>query len=288
MDNLLLTFFTPTYNRAETLKRLYNSLLEQKSDNFEWIIVDDGSVDKTLEVVTGFINDNKIKIRYYYQENQGKHIAINTGVLNAKGGYLLIIDSDDYLLSSCFESCEKLIHQIEDEPLVAGFTGIHFANSVLYDPNNYGHKQWFQEDEIYKWKTHGEMVYCYKTEILKSFPFPQFENEKFCPESLIHKRIAREYKVLYTDNIWARGDYLEDGLSSKYQNLLESSPRAAMLSFKEKIQYSENKHIQFINVKNYWNIAMRAKQISWIEKFRGISLKYSLLFWYNRLTIKNN
>ena len=67
MDNLLLTFFTPTYNRAETLKRLYNSLLEQKSDNFEWIIVDDGSVDKTLEVVTGFINDNKIKIRYYYQ-----------------------------------------------------------------------------------------------------------------------------------------------------------------------------------------------------------------------------
>ena len=58
--------------------------------------------------------------------------------------------------------------------------------------------------------------------------------------------------------------------------------------FKEKIEYSENKHIQFVNVKNYWNIAMRAKQISWIEKCRGISLKYSLLFWYNRLTKKNN
>ena len=75
--NPLFTVFTPTYQRAHTLKRLYESLLRQKEKDFEWIIVDDGSTDNTKEVVDNFISQAKINIKYVFQENAGKHTAHN-------------------------------------------------------------------------------------------------------------------------------------------------------------------------------------------------------------------
>ncbi|MDU5748274.1 MAG: glycosyltransferase family A protein, partial [Haemophilus parainfluenzae] len=66
---MLVTIFTPTYNRGYLLTRLYNSLLEQTDINFEWIIVDDGSTDSTKEIVSSFIEDKRIKVIYEYQNN---------------------------------------------------------------------------------------------------------------------------------------------------------------------------------------------------------------------------
>lgn len=72
---MLLSIFTPTFNREKTLPRLYNSIKTQKNKNcFEWIIVDDGSSDNTKSVVQGFIDENVITIRYFYKKNGGKHM----------------------------------------------------------------------------------------------------------------------------------------------------------------------------------------------------------------------
>ena len=60
-----ITIFTPTYNRAHTLQRLYNSIKEQEYSDFEWIIVDDGSSDNTKNLIESFIAENKIKIKYF-------------------------------------------------------------------------------------------------------------------------------------------------------------------------------------------------------------------------------
>ncbi len=86
----LVTIFTPTYNRAELLSKLYNSLVKQTNKNFEWVIVDDGSIDNTSEIVKEFISEQKIKINYYKQKNSGKHIAINKGVEIAQGELFLL------------------------------------------------------------------------------------------------------------------------------------------------------------------------------------------------------
>ena len=61
-----VTIFTPTYNRCTTLPRLYDSLKKQKNKDFEWLIVDDGSIDDTKKIVDEFIKEKKIKIRYIY------------------------------------------------------------------------------------------------------------------------------------------------------------------------------------------------------------------------------
>ena len=77
MDRREMTVFTPTYNRAYILPKLYNSLCEQTCKNFEWLIVDDGSTDNTSEIIEKWIAERKIEIRYIKQKNGGKQRAHN-------------------------------------------------------------------------------------------------------------------------------------------------------------------------------------------------------------------
>ena len=82
---MLVTVFTPTYNRAYRLEALYKSLCNQTINDFEWLIVDDGSSDNTADLAESWIKEDKINIRYIRQENGGKHRAINRGVKEARG-----------------------------------------------------------------------------------------------------------------------------------------------------------------------------------------------------------
>ena len=82
---MLLTIFTPTYNRANKLENVYNSLKNQISSEYEWLIVDDGSIDNTKKIVEKFINDSLLNVRYIKKDNGGKHTAHNLAVDEAKG-----------------------------------------------------------------------------------------------------------------------------------------------------------------------------------------------------------
>lgn len=88
MKNELISIITPTYNREKTLIRVYDSLCKQSYKNIEWIVVDDGSSDKTKELILSLINqkDAPFPIKYVYQKNSGKHIAVNKGLELAGGG----------------------------------------------------------------------------------------------------------------------------------------------------------------------------------------------------------
>ena len=98
-----LTIFTPAYNRAHTIGRTYESLCRQTCKDFEWLIVDDGSKDNTRELVEGWIAENKIPIRYIYQQNQGMHGAHNTAYRNITTELNTCIDSDDYMPDDAVE-----------------------------------------------------------------------------------------------------------------------------------------------------------------------------------------
>lgn len=81
---MLVTVFTPTYNRAHLIGTLYESLCRQSFRDFEWLVVDDGSTDYTETVISQFKAEGRISIRYIWQENGGKHRAINRGVQEAR------------------------------------------------------------------------------------------------------------------------------------------------------------------------------------------------------------
>lgn len=103
---ILFSVIMPTYNRALLIGKAINSVINQKYSHWELLIVDDGSVDDTNEVVTAFSDD---RIRYIYQENQERSAARNNGIVQAKGDFICFLDSDDYYLPEFLTEFEGLI-----------------------------------------------------------------------------------------------------------------------------------------------------------------------------------
>lgn len=94
-----VVILTPTFNRAHTLTRLYESLKEQSDGKFDWVIIDDGSTDDTKSLIDKMIGENLLNIRYVFQENGGKARALNKGFLHCSyASVFMVVDSDDYLL----------------------------------------------------------------------------------------------------------------------------------------------------------------------------------------------
>lgn len=275
------TIFTPTYNRAYTLLRLYESLVSQTDKDFEWLVIDDGSTDETEELINGYKEEAKIPIRYLKQKNSGKHIAINRAIDEARGEYLMTVDSDDYVVQDCVEICRKLSEEIEGRDNFVGFTFIHTSPSLVKDRSAYGRKRW-TELNTYQWDFKGEMSWVFKKNVLPRYKFPKFEREKFCQEAVMLLPIVRNHKILFTDNILAYGDYLEDGLSNNlYKRLLEN-PRYAMLSYAEKIRSYGTEKDKLQMAKSYWDIAMKTGGGFW-RNLKGISFKYTIRVWKDKL-----
>ncbi len=188
----MITIFTPTYNRADKLLRVYSSLLAQSKNDFEWLIVDDGSVDMTESVVEKF-DKTKFDIRYYKQKNGGKHRAYNRALKMARGEYFLCLDSDDWLVE---QAVEEIIH----------FTNKKKENFILAYKENENRVRLSNRfpdgiekinlfDLNHKFHCNGEFTIIFRTEYAKRFPFPVFQGENFITESVVYDRMASNEKV---------------------------------------------------------------------------------------------
>jgi glycosyltransferase involved in cell wall biosynthesis len=252
-----ITVFTPTYNRAYRLKKLYQSLAEQTFKNFEWVIIDDGSIDETEDIVSSFQLENNIQIQYIKQENGGKHRAINKGLEFAKGALFFIVDSDDRLPFNALEIIIRNYDQIKNNTNVAGVVG----RKAYFDKQKVGSQDKFDSlitDALsirYKENLQGDLAEVFKTEILKTFVFPEISNEKFCPEALIWNRIAQKYKLLYFDESIYECEYLEDGLTAKITKIRMQSPKASMLHYAE-LEHYKIPWIQKVKANiNFWRFS---------------------------------
>lgn len=197
------TVFTPTYNRAHTLPRVYDSLHTQSYRDFEWLIVDDGSNDGTGKLVEKWIETNSFPIRYFYQTNQGKHVAFNRGVSEAEGDLFLPLDSDDICL---LHTLERLHHHWESIPIQDRdkFSGV---TCLCMDSCGKVIGSRFPADVIdsdpitirTRYGVTGEKWGFIRTEVLRHFPFPVIPKERFVAEALVWNRIARKYKIRFVN-----------------------------------------------------------------------------------------
>jgi len=237
----MITIFTPTYNRASYLKRLYESLKKQSSMDFCWLIVDDGSSDGTKEVVQKYIEENDFEITYYEQINQGKHIAINQGLELAHSDFFFIVDSDDYLTPNAIETITKYLPRIQDEQYCGLiFNRIHEDETIIGGSNTYREIESSLYDLKFKYKLNSDKAEVFKTEILKQYPFPKFDSEKFSPEALVMYRMSGPYKILYINEGIYVGEYLDGGLTSNITKIRMNSPKATTLYYKEHFERAEN------------------------------------------------
>ena len=118
----LFSIVIPTYNRAEFIGKAIQSVKDQLFNDWELIVVDDGSTDNTKEVVFSF-NDNRIK--YVYQKNQERSIARNRGIKEAKGEYICFLDSDDWYLQNHLVELRKNIIK-RSHPVAFFYIGQYF------------------------------------------------------------------------------------------------------------------------------------------------------------------
>lgn len=175
---------TPTFNRADTLFRVYNSLLQQTDQDFEWIIVDDGSIDNTKQIVGNWIHEKRLNINYTYQENAGKHNAVNLGVNIANGFLFIIADSDDEFISDSLrifrESWNKIEPKLKDKIAGIWVLCVDEYGSIIGDkfPKDEIDLTYF--DRVYKYKIKGEKWHAERLEIMKKFPFPNIQQKGVC------------------------------------------------------------------------------------------------------------
>ena len=230
---MLFTIFTPTYNRKDKLSRVYNSLKNQNSEYFEWLIVDDGSTDHTEKLVKSFIEEKTINIRYIKQKNSGKHMAYNNALCNAKGTYFFCIDSDDYLECDFIDNFIKEISKSVCSGYIAYKTD--FSGKLLSDrfPDNLEKTSLF--DLVEKYHCKGEFSLIFNTEMARKYKFPQFENEKFMLESIIYDRMSCNYKFKLMPQIATICEYQDNGLTANYNLLMKRNPSGFCLYYMQRI-----------------------------------------------------
>jgi glycosyltransferase involved in cell wall biosynthesis len=195
------TVFTATYNRAHTLHRVFDSLQRQTFRDFEWLIVDDGSVDGTRALVEQWRSGAPFPIRYVWQENQGKHVAFNHGVRLANGALFAPLDSDDACVPEALERLHAHWMAIPE----AGRSRFAGLSCVCLD--QHGHRVGrglpraiIDADMLemrYRYGIHDEQWGVYRTDVLMQYPFPESVTRQYIPEGLVWSRLARAFKVRF-------------------------------------------------------------------------------------------
>lgn len=277
----MITVFTPTYNRANTLDRLYQSLLRQRDKNFEWLVIDDGSTDNTQEYFENITKThNGFDIRYFKMENGGKHRAINRGVELAKGEAFFIVDSDDYLTDDAIEKVETWIRSLDNSKKWAGVSGE--KAEVLSENNVQGKYIDAKNNERYKYGLLSDKAEVYFTDIMKKYQFPQFEDEKFLLEATVWDAIAIDgyYVRWYSDVIYIC-EYMPGGLTDTASKNYAANPKGLLCWAKTELRaYKHNLRIRGSVITRYYNAVKDKKSKQEAARDLGvssISLKIYLL-----------
>lgn len=204
-----LTVCTPTYNRAYILDRPFRSLMAQTFKDFEWLIIDDGSTDDTEKKVKEFIEKADFPIYYHKQKNLGRAAALNTSYKYITTKYVINLDSDDAYVPDALQKIHDIWENIPSEEYdrywcvtgqcIDSQTGKLIGGLWPEGINQLRGRQ--QHKAIVKYKK-GEKSCCRKTEILKQYPFPQYDDTKFVPENIVWEKINLYYDQFCTNEIF--------------------------------------------------------------------------------------
>ena len=232
-----ISVITPTYNRKDTLGKLYNSILNnlQCDIEIEWLIMDDGSTDGTEEYIQKFKEEKKICIKYYKQENQGKMKAINNLVPYADSDFLVECDSDDYFTENAFKTIKN--NCILKKKIYAYvFLKSNEKNEIIgneFKSNNFKSKMF---DLYYKQGISGDKALVYNTKIRKQYKYKIEEGENFSTEARLHHEMDGKYDVLCFNEVVMICKYQEDGYSKNIKNIFKKNPNGYFKFFEEMLK----------------------------------------------------
>lgn len=221
-----LTIFTPTYNRAYCLYNCYESLKRQTCKDFVWLIIDDGSSDHTKELVNTWIAENRIEIRYHWQQNQGMHGAHNTAYEMIDTELNVCIDSDDYMPDDAVEKILSFWMRYGSDQ-VSGIIGLDsYIGGQIIGSKLPGDLKCSTLFDLYnKYGVTGDKKLVYRTELTKKYPYPIFEDEKYVGLAYKYYMLDRQYEMLLMNEVLCCVEYLPDGSSMNMLNQYRKNPK---------------------------------------------------------------
>lgn len=232
---LSLTIFTPTFNRANTISRTYESLKRQQSLDFEWLVIDDGSTDNTESLIKQWMEESPFSIRYIKQKNGGKYRAYNNGLRNAYGEMFFCVDSDDWLPDDAVKCILQIKREVEGNEKLAGCIALkeHKDKTLIGKayPNDI---KVSGLQNLERLGLNGERSLVFKTAVAKRFLFPENTQEKFMTEAVIYDRY-KNYDFLIKNKVLTTCEYQEEGLSSTPRKLMVKNPAGYKLYFAQRI-----------------------------------------------------
>ena len=189
------SIIVPVYNVINYLERCIESILSQSFQNFECILIDDGSTDGSSELCDK-IADNNTKIQVIHKNNEGVAIARNTGIKIAQGKYILFVDSDDILINEILSKAFETLIKQQSDILIFGFQRcINEINEVKITcpPEFYTTEKMYAED--------GGMAFALWNKIYKKSLFSTIECEEikgitFSEDSYLSLALQRQAKKI--------------------------------------------------------------------------------------------
>lgn len=275
-----ITVFTPTYNRAHLLPRLYESLCRQTSKDFIWLVIDDGSSDGTADLVQSWIKEGKIEIQYHFKKNGGMHTGHNAAYRLIETELNVCIDSDDYMPDGAIEKILNAWNSAIDKTKIAGIIGLDadqkgnlIGTSI---PENLSKGSL---DELYKKHgVKGDKKIVLRTDVVRKYPaYPEFEGEKLVPLGILYMMIGKDYDFIYKNEVYCIVEYQAEGSSNTIFRQYKLSARGFAYARKIHIKYAHNFSDK---VKAYLHLissSIFAKDLS--IAFKGVNPLMSLLLF---------
>lgn len=258
-----ITVFTPTYNRAYLLPQLYTSLVSQTSQDFEWLIIDDGSTDNTKDLVKEWQKEEKIIIRYIYKENGGMHTGHNVAYANIHTELNVCIDSDDLMPENAIELIINFWNKNKSEQY-AGILGldVYKDGKIVSNrtfPEEVKSGKYYQLKGKYGLK--GDIKFVYRTDVVRKYPeYPVFENERFTPLGYKYLLIDQDYDMLFFNEPLCIVEYMADGSTKNIIKQYFKNPNGFIHERKIRMAYAYTLKERFINAVHYVSSCLTVKK----------------------------
>lgn len=267
MSTKQITVFTPTYNRAYILPQCYEALKKQTCRDFIWQIIDDGSSDETKTLVDKWINEDIIEIQYIFQENKGMHAAHNTGHQNLETELCIGCDSDDYLFENCIEQVLKCWNGRNKKDNYAGVIGMcknKKGNPLACIPEDLDETTLYELR--YKKKIKGDFKFALRSDLLKKYTYPEFEDENYVAVGYIYFLIDQEYKMIVIHDYLCCQDYLPDGESMNKTKRYITAPKGYMIYRNNMMPIMHTFMDKWWQATHYVSSALFAKNFKFIKE----------------------
>lgn len=284
-----ISILTATYNRANLLDKLYASILINSNNcsdcQIEWLIMDDGSTDNTKRIAEEYVKERIIDVKYFYQDNQGKMVAINNLVKEATGDLIVECDSDDFFTKDAFYTILEAVKECRDMAETYALVFLKYTKSGENMGNNFmenNHKS-TMFDLYFKEGITGEKALVYNTSIRKQFEYELENNEKFITEARLHHKIDLQYTVRCFNKPIMICEYQKEGYSKNILDLFKKYPYGYFLYFKE--MFEQDLHgvtlkKRMYMYKHYILFATLTKQKNAIKNVKGLGNKIMVAILY--------